>query len=64
MITKDMIISEVIREHPQTVAVLQGMGIGCVGCIAASSETLEQGLSAHGVDIDEVVKKMNEAIGA
>lgn len=62
MITKDMIIAEVIQNHPQTVAVLKGLGIGCVGCIAGSSETLEQGLSAHGVDVDDVVKQMNEAI--
>ncbi len=62
MVTKDMVISEVIQKFPQTIFVLQGLGIGCVGCIAASSETLEQGLGAHGVDIDEVVKKMNNAI--
>jgi len=64
MITKDMNIMEVLQKYPDAARVLMEMGIGCVGCIAASGETLEQGLGAHGVDVDEAVKKMNEAVSS
>jgi hybrid cluster-associated redox disulfide protein len=62
MITKNMIIADVIHKYPETVAVLSRLGIGCIGCIAGSHETLEQGLGAHGVDVDDVVKQMNEVV--
>lgn len=61
-ITKESNIMEVINEHPETVSVLQKHGIGCIGCMLASAETLEQGLSAHGVDTEAIVTEMNEAI--
>lgn len=62
MITKDMNIMEALQKYPEAGKVLMELGIGCIGCIAASGESLEQGLGAHGVDIDEAIKKMNEAI--
>jgi hybrid cluster-associated redox disulfide protein len=62
MITKDMTILDAIQKYPQTIPVLQSLNLGCLGCIAASGETLEQGLSAHGIDVAEAVSQMNAAI--
>jgi hybrid cluster-associated redox disulfide protein len=62
MITKEMTIMEAIQQYPETVPVLQSFNLGCLGCIAASGETLEQGLNAHGLNVDEVISKMNSAI--
>jgi hybrid cluster-associated redox disulfide protein len=61
-ITKDMTILEVLQNHPQTVEVLQSLNLGCLGCIAASGESLEQGLSAHGLNVNEVLEKLNQAV--
>jgi hybrid cluster-associated redox disulfide protein len=61
-ITKDMTIMDVLQNHPQTVEVLQALNLGCLGCIAASGESLEQGLAAHGLNVSEVVEKLNQAI--
>jgi len=64
-IKKDMMIMEAIQKFPKTAEVLMENGIHCIGCIAASGETLEQGLKAHGMDdkdIDKVIKEMNEAV--
>jgi len=63
-VTKDSNIMEVINEYPETVSILQKHGIGCIGCMLASAETIEQGLSAHGLDVDAIVTEMNGAIGA
>ncbi|MDR2429022.1 MAG: DUF1858 domain-containing protein [Candidatus Margulisbacteria bacterium] len=61
-ITKDMTIMEVLQNHPQAVEVLQSLNLGCLGCIAASGESLEQGLSAHGLNVNAVVEKLNQAV--
>ena len=61
MITKDMTIMEVIQNHPEAVDVLQSLNLGCLGCIAASGESLEQGLTAHGLNVKEVLEKLNKA---
>ncbi|MBD3282069.1 MAG: DUF1858 domain-containing protein [Candidatus Portnoybacteria bacterium] len=61
-ISKDMKIEDIIKHHPQTLEVFQKFNIHCIGCAAASFETLEQGAAAHGIDIEELVKELNKAI--
>jgi hybrid cluster-associated redox disulfide protein len=62
VITKDINISEMLEKYPQTREVLMNMGLGCVGCVASSFETLEEGLNAHELDVDETIKKLNLVI--
>ncbi|TYB30867.1 MAG: DUF1858 domain-containing protein [Candidatus Mcinerneyibacterium aminivorans] len=61
-ITKDMQLKEIISKYPEIAQELQKMGLGCVGCFAAQFETLEQGLRVHGMNVDDVVKKLNETL--
>jgi hybrid cluster-associated redox disulfide protein len=37
-------------------------GMGCVGCPSAQSETLEEAASIHGIDIDKLIEKLNNAV--
>ncbi len=62
-ITKEMGIMDIVQEHPETVEVFQKFGMGCIGCAAAHFENLEAGAKVHGIDIDAMVKEMNEVIG-
>ena len=62
MITKEMNIAEVLEKYPEAIEVLQQNGIGCIGCVLARAENLEQGLAAHGMDVDKVIKEMNAVI--
>ncbi len=62
MITKDMGIIEIAQNFPEVLPVFQQFGMGCIGCMAAHFETLEQGAAAHGVDVDEMVNALNAAI--
>ena len=59
MITKDMIISEIIEVKPQAITVLMGLGMGCMGCPSATMENLEQACEIHGLDVEEVLKELN-----
>lgn len=61
-IKKEMNIAQAIEENENTTKVLFESGIGCLGCIFANSETLEEGLISHGLnkkEIDSIIKKIN-----
>ena len=62
MITKDTPITELISKYPETIPVLQSKGLGCIGCIAASAESIGQGLEAHGLNVDDTITEMNKII--
>jgi len=65
-ITKDILILDLIEQNPALAEVLtQDYGLHCIGCMAASMETLEQGALAHGMTedkIDKMVVKLNKKI--
>lgn len=64
-ITRDMIIGDVLQEHPEVIDVLLEIGFHCVGCHVSDFETLEQGLRVHGKteeEIEKVVKDLNEVV--
>ena len=60
MITKEMTITEVIEKYPATIRVLQKSGLGCIGCMMAASETIGEGIAAHGLDVDKIMAEMNK----
>lgn len=53
-ITKEMPISEILREVPEAVELMLDIGLHCVGCNASSFETLEQGMTGHGFDKEDI----------
>ncbi|MFO8077864.1 MAG: DUF1858 domain-containing protein [Thermoplasmatota archaeon] len=61
-ITEDMNIREVIDKYPETVSVFAKYNMGCIGCIAASFESLKDIAAVHGTDVKSFVKDLNEAI--
>jgi hybrid cluster-associated redox disulfide protein len=61
-ITKDMTFFEVMRTYPDSVKVLQKYNLGCIGCMGAQNESLEQGANAHGIDVAELVKDLNAIV--
>ena len=61
-IKPDMIISKVIEKYPEAIRVFYDYGITCVGCFLASSETIEQGISAHGIDVKKFLEDLNREV--
>lgn len=55
-------ITEVLQKYPETYEVFAKYGIGCVGCMLAAYETIEQGISAHGIDVDKFMEDLNAAV--
>ena len=59
MITKEMIIGEILDQKPEAAPILLAMGMHCLGCPSARGEMLEQACAVHGVDVEEIVAKIN-----
>ena len=59
-INKDMTFAQVMQMSPEVATVLRKYNLGCIGCMGAQNESLEQGCRAHGIDVDEIVKDLNK----
>ncbi len=59
-ITKDMIIDDVIRLDERLGEVFMGFGMHCIFCHLGLEETVEEAANVHEVDVDFLVKKLNE----
>ena len=58
-VTKDTIIGDILDMDKTTAPFFMEMGMHCLGCPASRGETLEQACMVHGVDAEEMVKKLN-----
>ncbi|EGO62474.1 DUF1858 domain-containing protein [Acetonema longum] len=61
-ITADSVIADIIRVYPQTVPVLRGFGMGCLGCPSSTGEALEKAAGIHGIDVEELIEALNQTI--
>ena len=59
-VNKDMTIGQIVKDYPTTVEVFNRFGMGCLGCPATQYESLEQGAILHGIDVDQLVKELND----
>jgi len=58
-ITKNMTFHQVLQMNPEVAKVLGKFNLGCVGCMGAMNETLEQGAIAHGLDVNDILRDLN-----
>ena len=57
---KDTLIGEILEKAPDKADVLLEIGMHCLSCPASMQETLEEACEVHGVDVNEVLEKLNE----
>lgn len=62
MLSKEMTIQEVVSKYPAAVNVFISHGMPCVGCMAARYENIEQGATAHGIDVEKLMEALNKSI--
>ncbi len=60
-ITKDMTFGDLLKKFPKAGPILAGYGLHCIGCHIGVMETIEQGATAHGMDVDALMKDLNKA---
>ncbi len=59
-ITKDMIISDILKANPAAEAVFKEMGMMCLGCPASQAESLQDACDVHNVSVEVVLSKINK----
>ena len=62
-ITKDMTIAQAIAADQNIIPVLLDIGMHCLGCPSAQAETLEEAAYVHGLNPEELMDRIYEAIG-
>ncbi len=63
-ITKDTIIGDILDIAPETAPIFLSIGMHCLGCPSSRGETVEQACMVHGVDVEEVLAKINAGVAA
>lgn len=58
-ISKDTVIGTILDTAPETAPFFLEMGMHCLGCPSARSETVAQACMVHGVNADDLVSKIN-----
>jgi hybrid cluster-associated redox disulfide protein len=60
-VTKDSVIGEVIRDHPEAREIIQKyFGGGCFTCPGINMESISFGSMMHNVDPEKIIKEINE----
>ena len=58
-INKNMTIGELLEKAPEKAEILLEAGMHCLGGPASLAETIEEACEVHGIDVEELVKKLN-----
>ena len=59
-ITKNMSIAETLNIDRGTAPIFMQFGMYCLGCPAAMGESIEDAAAVHGIDVDALIKALNE----
>lgn len=58
-INKDMTIGELLEKAPEKAEILLEAGMHCLGCPASQAETIAEACEVHGIDVEELIKRLN-----
>ena len=58
-INKDTTIGEILEKEPEKAEILLEVGMHCIGCPASQMETLEEACEVYGINVEDVVEKLN-----
>lgn len=58
-IEKTTKIGELLEIAPEKAEILLNAGMHCLGCPASQGESLEEACQVHGIDVEELIKKLN-----
>ncbi len=61
IITKEMLIDQVIKKYPKTILVFMEYGLHCVGCFASMGETIEEAAVLHHLELDKLLDSLNKS---
>lgn len=60
MVNKNDILIDILQKNPKAEEILLGFGMHCLYCPCAQAETLEQACATHDLDVETVLKALNQ----
>ena len=60
VVTKDMLIGDILDAAPSTAPFFLEMGMHCLGCPSARGESIADACEVHDVDINVLIEKINK----
>lgn len=63
-VTADMSIHDVLELDRTTAEIFLDFGMHCLGCPHATAETIAEAGEVHGIDVDDMIRQLNEHIAA
>lgn len=57
---KETLIGKILEQAPEKADVLLEAGMHCLSCPASQMETLEEACDVHGIDVNELLEKLNK----
>ena len=58
-VTGKTMIGELLQIDENIAPILLNIGMHCLGCPASQMETLEEACDVHGIDVQEILDKLN-----
>ena len=62
IVTKDMLVGEIVMKYPAAADFLMSCGMGCIFCPSAQMESLEQAAMVHGLDAGDICDALNDTL--
>lgn len=62
IITKDTVLGDILDAAPETAPLFLEIGMHCLGCPSARSETVGEACMVHGQDVEVLLEKLNDAV--
>ena len=53
-------IGELLEMAPEKADILLEAGMHCLGCPASQAETIEEACDVHGINVQELLEKLNK----
>lgn len=58
--TKEMTLGNILLGNKKAAEVLMEMGMHCLGCPSSQVETLEDAAMVHGLQVEDILARLNE----
>jgi hybrid cluster-associated redox disulfide protein len=58
----ETLIGEIVSKYPESVEILLGIGMHCLGCPASQRESLAEACAVHGFNPQQVADAINRKI--
>ncbi len=64
VITKKTTIDQIITHYPETKKFFNDLQMSCSTCFAVKFDTLENGALMHGMDVNDLITRLNKFISS